>query len=66
MPTSVGMLATLKSWSISGALVMGEPVVDGSPCSFQMAACECMMWKAYLESVHMFCSLVSCKGKGSS
>ena len=35
-------------------LVMGEPLVDRSPRSFQMAACECMMWKVYLESVYMF------------
>ena len=61
MPTSVGMLATLKSWSISGALVTGEPLVDGSPCSFQMAACECLMWKAYLESVHMFALLLAAR-----
>ena len=54
MPTSIGMLAAFKSWSISGALVMGEPVVDRSPHSLQMAACECMMWKVYLESVYMF------------
>ena len=54
MPTSVGMLAAFKSWSISGALVTGEPLVDRDPCSFQMAACECMMWKVYLESVYMF------------
>ena len=54
MPTSVGMLAAFNSWSISGALVMEEPLVDRSPCSFQMAACECMMWKIYLESVYMF------------
>ena len=53
MPTSVGMSAAFKSWSISGALVMGEPLVDRSPCSFQMAAYECKMWKVYLESVYM-------------
>ena len=54
MPTSIGMLAAFKSWSISRVLVMGEPLVDRSPRSFQMAACECMMWKVYLESVYIF------------
>ena len=54
MRTLVGVLAIFQSWSISGSLVMGEPLVDRSPCSFQMAAYECMMWKAYLESVYMF------------
>ena len=43
-----------KSWSIIRALVIGESLVDRSPRSFQMAACECMMWKVYLESVYMF------------
>ena len=33
---------------------MGDPLVDRSPRSFQMAACECMMWKVYLESVYVF------------
>ena len=59
MPTSVGMLAAFKSWSISGALVMGEPFVDRSPRSFQMAACECMMWKVCLESVYIFALLLA-------
>ena len=59
MPTSVGMSPAFKSWSISGALVMGDPLVDRSPCSFQMAACECMMWKVYLESVYMFALLLA-------
>ena len=59
MPTSVGMLAAFKSWSISGVLVMGEPLVDRSPCSFQMAACECMMWKVCLESVYIFALLLA-------
>ena len=54
MPTSVGMIAAFKSWSINEVLVMREPLIDRSPCSFQMAAYECMMWKAYLESVYMF------------
>ena len=54
MPASVGMLAAFKSWSISRVLVMGKPLVDRCPCSFQMAACECMMWKVYLESVYIF------------
>ena len=62
MPTSTGMLAAFKSWSISRALVMGQPLVDRSPRSLQMAACECMMWKAYLESVYIFV-LISCEGK---
>ena len=62
MPTSVDMLAAFKSWSISRTLVMGEPLADRSPHSFQMAACECMMWKAYLESVYIF-ALISCEGK---
>ena len=53
MPTSVGMLAAFKSWSISQTLVMGEPLINRSPHSFQMAACECMMWKAYLVSVYI-------------
>ena len=59
MPTSVGMLAAFKSWSISGVLVMGQPLVDRSPRSFQMAACECMMWKVYFESVYMFALLLA-------
>ena len=41
---------------------MREPLIDRSPCSFQMAAYECMMWKAYLESVYIF-ALISCEGK---
>ena len=53
MHTLVGVLAIFQSWSISGSLVMGEPLVDRSPCSFQMAAYECKMWKVYLESVYM-------------
>ena len=61
MPTSVGMLATFKSWSISRVLVMGKPLVDRCPCSFQMAACECMMWKVYLESVYMFAVLLAAR-----
>ena len=59
LPTSVGMLAAFKSWSISRALVMGEPLVDRNPRSFQMAACDCMMWKVYLESVYMFALLLA-------
>ena len=59
MPTSVGMSPAFKSWSISGALVMGDPLVDRSPCSFQMAACECMMWKVCLESVYIFALLLA-------
>ena len=59
MPTSVGMLAAFKSWSISGTLVMGEPFADRSPHSLQMAACECMMWKVYFESVYMFAILLA-------
>ena len=62
MPTSVGMIAAFKSWSINEVLVMREPLIDRSPCSFQMAAYECMMWKAYLESVYIF-ALISCEGK---
>ena len=61
MPTSVGMLAAFKSWSINGVLVMGQPLVDRSPRSFQMAACECMMWKVYLESVYMFALLLAAR-----
>ena len=38
---------------------MREPLIDRSPCSFQMAAYECMMWKAYLESVYMFALLLA-------
>ena len=62
MPTSVGMLSAFKGWSINGALVMGEPFINKSLHSFKMAACECMMWKAYLESVYIFV-LISCEGK---
>ena len=64
MPTSSGMLAAFKSWSISGALVMGEPVVDRSPHSLQMAACECMVWKVYLESVYIFVLLLATRVRG--
>ena len=59
MPTSVGRLAAFKSWSISRVLVMRKPLVDRSPRSFQMAACDCMMWKVYLESVYMFLLLLA-------
>ena len=38
---------------------MEEPLVDRSPCSFQMATYECMMWKVYLESVYMFAFLLA-------
>ena len=61
MPTSVGMLAAFKSWSISGALVTGEPLVDRDPCSFQMAAGECMMWKVCLESLYIFALLLAAR-----
>ena len=61
MPTSIGILAAFKSWSISEVLVMREPLVDRSPHSFQMAACECMMWKVYLESVYMFAFLLAAR-----
>ena len=57
MPTLVGMLPEFKSWSIHGMLVMREPLINRSPHSFKMAACECMMWKVYLESVYMFALL---------
>ena len=67
MPTSSGMLAAFKSWNIGGALVMGEPLVDKSPRSFQMAACEWMMWKFRIFRISVYvCSLISCEGKGSS
>ena len=56
MPTSVGILAAFKSWNMSRALVMGEPLADRSPRSFQMAACKCTMWK---ESVYMFALLLA-------
>ena len=61
MPTSVDMLAAFKSWSISRTLVMGEPLADRSSHSFQMAACECMMWNVYLESVYMFAILLAAR-----
>ena len=59
MPTLVGVLAIFQSWSISKTLVMGEPLVDRSPRSFQMAACDCMMWTVDLESVYMFAPLLA-------
>ena len=59
MPTSVGMLATFQSWSISRVLVTGEPLVNRRPRFFQMVACECMMWKMYLESVCTFALLLA-------
>lgn len=65
MPTSVGMLAAFKSWSVSGGLVMREPLVDRSPQPFQMAACECMMWKAYLKSVYTFALLLAVRVRDS-
>ena len=61
MPTSVGILAAFKSWSMSRVLVTGEPLADRSPRSFWMAACQCMMWKAYLESVYMFALLLAAR-----
>ena len=51
-------VSPFKSWSTSGALVIGEPLVDRSPHSFQMAACEYMMWKVYLESEYIFALLL--------
>ena len=59
MPTSVGMLTAFKSWSISDALVMSKLLVDRRPCSFRMAAGQCMMWKVYLESVCVFALLLA-------
>ena len=38
---------------------MGKPLVGRRPCSFQMAACECMTWKVYLKSVYMFTLLLA-------
>ena len=61
MPTSVGMLAAFKSWSISQTLVMGEPLINRSPHSFQMAACVCIMWKAYVQSVYIFALLLTAR-----
>ena len=61
MPTSVDMLAAFKSWSISGVLVVGEPLVDRSPHSLQMAACVCIMWKAYVQSVYIFALLLTAR-----
>ena len=51
-------VSPFKSWSTSGALVIGEPLVDRSPHSFQMAACDCVMWKVYLESEYIFALLL--------
>ena len=59
MPTSVGMLPAFKGWSTNGALVMGQPFINRSLHSFKMVACECMMWKVYLESVYMFALLAT-------
>ena len=61
IPTSVGMLPVFKGWSINGALVMGEPFINRSLHSFKMAACECMMWNVYLESVYMFAILLAAR-----
>lgn len=61
IPTSVGVLAAVKSRSTSGALVVGEPLIDRSPCSFQMAACEYMVWKVCLESMYMFALLLAAR-----
>ena len=61
MPTSIGILAAFKSWSISGVLVMGEPLVDRRPHSFQMAAYECMTWKVCLQSVYIFALLLAAR-----
>ena len=61
MPTSVGMLAAFKSWSINRVLVMGKPLVDRRPRSFQIAACECMTWKVYLKPVYMFTLLLAAR-----
>ena len=40
---------------------MGKPLVGRRPCSFQMAACECVMWNVYLESVYMFAILLAAR-----
>ena len=61
IPTSVGVLAAVKSRSTSEALVVGEPLIDRSPHSFQMAACEYMMWKVCLESMYMFALLLAAR-----
>ena len=57
-------VSPFKSWSISGALVIGEPLADRSPRSFQMAV-VCDMESIFGIRVYL-CSLVSCEGKGSS
>ena len=59
IPTLVGMLPAFRSWNINGALVMGELLINRSPHSFKMAACEHMTWKVYLESVYMFALLLA-------
>ena len=51
-------VSPFKSWSTSGALVIGQPFVDRSPHSFQMVACEYVMWKVYLESEYIFAVLL--------
>ena len=40
---------------------MREALVDRSPRSFQMVACDCMIWKVYLESVYMFALLLAAR-----
>ena len=51
-------VSPFKSWSTSEALVIGQPFVDRSPHSFQMVACEYVMWKVYLESEYIFAVLL--------
>ena len=40
---------------------MREALVDRSHRSFQMVACDCMIWKVYLESVYMFALLLAAR-----
>ena len=61
MSASTGILAAFRSWCISGALVMGGPFAERSLHSFQMAACECMMWEVYLESMHICAHLLAAR-----
>ena len=61
MPASIGIVAAFRSWCISGALVMGDSFVERSPYSFQMAACEYMIWEVYLESVYLCAHLLAAR-----
>ena len=56
----MGTEAAWKSLRVRFLLMMGDCLEVRYPLSLHMGMCECMIWKAYLESGYMFtvCPLV--------